>query len=117
MIDIVNHAGGVVIPSHPYRRGSSLGDLIMNMQGIYAVEGYNGCNMHTMNEKAVKIAQYLNLPYTGGSDAHAPQEVGSCYTEFNETVTSDNLVEILKSSNYQGIDTRKVSKGMGSFFN
>jgi predicted metal-dependent phosphoesterase TrpH len=117
MIDIVNHGGGVVIPSHPYRRGSSLGDLIMDVQGICAVEGHNGCNMHAMNEKAVKTAQDLMLPYTGGSDAHAPEEVGSCYTEFNEAVTSDNLVEILKSSTYQGIDTRKVSKGIGTFFN
>lgn len=116
VIDIVTRAGGVVIPSHPYRRGSSLGDLIMNVRGICAVEGHNGCNMHAMNIKAVKKAQDLNLPYTGGSDAHAPEEVGSCYTEFTEAVTSDNLVEILKSSYYQGVDTRKVSKGIGILF-
>jgi predicted metal-dependent phosphoesterase TrpH len=117
IIDMVNRAGGVVIPSHPYRRGTSFGDLILDVQGICAVEGYNGCNMHAMNAKAVKMAQHLNLPYTGGSDAHAPEEVGFCYTEFNEEVTLDNLVELLKGGHYRGVDTRKVSRGIGAFLN
>jgi predicted metal-dependent phosphoesterase TrpH len=117
MTEIVTRAGGVVIPSHPYRRGSSLGDLIRDVKGICAVEGYNGCNMHAMNEKAVNTAQHLNLPYTGGSDAHAPEEVGSCYTEFKQAVTPDNLIGLLKSGDYHGVETRKLSKGIGTFFN
>jgi len=103
---IVNKAGGVVIPSHPYRKGTSLGDLILTVQGICALEGHNGCNMPSYNAQAVEAAKNRNLPYTGGSDAHSPEEVGSCYTEFDDEVTDDNFIHLLRQGRYQGIDTR-----------
>ncbi len=107
VIKIVTEAGGVVIPSHPYRIGNSLGDIIHRLKGIYAVEGYNGCNMHAYNAKAVETARSLSLPYTGGSDAHAPEEVGMCYTEFEDEVTENNFIPLLKRGNYRGVDARK----------
>ena len=110
VVKIVTERGGVVIPSHPYRRGNSLGDRIHDLKGITAIEGYNGNNMHSYNVRAIEAAKALNLPFTGGSDAHAPRETGSCYTEFNDKVTSDNFIELLKQGNYQGLDTRKISR-------
>ncbi len=80
VIPLVHQAGGVVIPSHPYRSVNSFGDLVRNVQGFCALEGYNGCNMHAYNKKAISAAKALKLPYIGGSDAHASREVGSCYT-------------------------------------
>ena len=106
VIIIVNEEGGVVIPSHPYRKGNSLGDVIKNAIGICAIEGYNGCNMHAYNARAVEMAKVLNIPYTGGSDAHLPEEVGLCLTEFEDTVTPHNLIPLLKKGNYTGIDNR-----------
>ena len=106
---IVNKAGGVVIPSHPYRKGSSLGDLILTLQGLCALEGHNGCNMPSYNAQAVEAAKKRNLPYTGGSDAHSPKEVGSCYTEFDDEVTEDNFIHLLRQGRYQGVDTRRLS--------
>ncbi len=106
---IVNKAGGVVIPSHPYRRGTSLGDLVLTLQGICALEGHNGCNMPSFNTQAVEAAKNRKLPYTGGSDAHSPGEVGSCYTEFDDEVTYDNFIHLLRQGRYQGIDTRRLS--------
>ncbi len=111
LIKIVNDAGGVVIPSHPYRRGNSMGDLVMDLRGICAIEGYNGCNMHAFNARAVEIAGIIRCPYTGGSDAHAPREVGSCFTEFSCEVTDDNFIELLKAGDYRGADIRKISRG------
>lgn len=108
IIRIVNDEGGVVIPSHPFRGGSSLGDQVIELEGITALEGYNGCNMVSMNKRAVDVARLLSIPYTGGSDAHAPDEVGSCYTEFNEEITRENLVYMLKKGGYRGVDTRKI---------
>ena len=58
----------------------------------------------------LKLRRALHLPFTGGSDAHDPKEVGSCYTEFNDKVTSDNFIDLLKQGNYQGVDTRKISR-------
>lgn len=104
---IVNDSGGVVIPSHPYRAGNGMGDTFREVQGICAIEGYNGCNMRAYNEKAIEIAKELNLPFTGGSDAHYPEEVGLCLTEFEDKVTQQNLVNLLKMGNYYGIDNRR----------
>lgn len=107
----VSRAGGVVIPSHPYRMGNSLGDRIRQVRGICAVEGYNGCNMERFNVKAVEAAREMHLPFTGGSDAHDPADVGACYTEFDDLVTEENFIELLKAGRYRGVDTRKISKG------
>lgn len=106
----VNRLGGVVIPSHPYRRGSGMGEMIRDLKGIHAVEGYNGCNIHAFNVQAVEMAKILKLPFTGGSDAHCPEEVGSCFTEFDNKPTRENFVGLLKAGRYRGIDARKISR-------
>jgi predicted metal-dependent phosphoesterase TrpH len=110
VIRVVTQNGGVVIPSHPYRSVNGMGDLVLGVDGICALEGYNGCNMHGFNVKAIAATATLGIPMTGGSDAHTPQEVGACYTEFDDTVTEKNLVSLLKAGKYRGIDTRKISK-------
>jgi len=108
---IVTGSGGVVIPSHPFRGGNSLGGMIEQIRGITAIEGYNGYSHHFQNMKAVEAAKRLQLPYTGGSDAHEAKEVGACFTEFHDKVTYDNFIGLLKAGNYHGVDTRKVSRG------
>ena len=110
VVRFVNEAGGVVIPSHPYRPGTSLGDRVRSLSGFSGLEGCNGANMHAYNVKAIELAQALNLPFTGGSDAHAPQEVGSCFTEFRDPVTYENFIDLLRQGNFRGVDTRKISR-------
>jgi hypothetical protein len=106
----VNESGGVVIPSHPFRGGNSLGNIIEQIKGFSAIEGYNGYSHHSQNIKAVETAKRLGLPYTGGSDAHEAKEVGACFTEFYDEVKYGNFLELLKAGNYAGVDTRKVSR-------
>jgi predicted metal-dependent phosphoesterase TrpH len=113
---VVHQEGGVVIPSHPYRSVNSLGDLVRSLPGLCALEGYNGCNMHAFNVKAIETAEALQLPYTGGSDAHSPSEVGSCFTEFEHVVTNENFIDALKTGEFQGVDTRKISRLMINSF-
>jgi predicted metal-dependent phosphoesterase TrpH len=110
IITVVTQKGGVVIPSHPYRSVNSIGDLVKSVGGISALEGYNGCNMHGFNVKAIEAATALGIPFTGGSDAHTPQDVGACYTEFDDRVTAENFIELLKAGKYRGMDTRKISR-------
>ncbi|UCH80333.1 MAG: PHP domain-containing protein [Nitrospiraceae bacterium] len=110
LVQKVNEKGGVVIPSHPFRGNNSMGERIMQVNGFCALEGYNGYSHHSQNKKAVRAADELRLPYTGGSDAHAPREVGSCYTEFDSEVTHDNFIDMLKAGNYLGVDIRKISR-------
>ena len=89
-----------------------MGDTIRDISGLCALEGCNGYNMRSYNQKAIEAARKLNIPYTGGSDAHMPSEVGYCYTEFDEEVTSDNFIALLKKGNYRGVDARRVSRGI-----
>jgi hypothetical protein len=108
VIRIVNAAGGVVVPSHPFRPGTGIGEMVRDMPGIVALEGCNGVNLPEMNTRAIEAARARNLPYTGGSDAHEPQEVGACFTEFDQRVTYENFVDLLKAGKFQGVDTRKL---------
>jgi len=110
IVRVVNEAGGVVIPSHPYRPGTSIGNLVRDVDGLTALEGCNGVNLFDMNTRAIEAAKAMNLPYTGGSDAHEPWDVGSCFTRFAEEVTNENFIDLLKLGNYQGVDTRKISR-------
>jgi hypothetical protein len=89
-----------------------MGGQIFAVPGICAVEGHNGANMHAMNVKAIEAAGKMKLPYTGGSDAHLPIEVGSCYTIFDDAVTCGNFLSLLKAGRFTGIDTRKISRAM-----
>jgi predicted metal-dependent phosphoesterase TrpH len=115
VIQAVNSAGGFAIPSHPYRSVNSLGDLVKSVKGIRALEGYNGCNMHPYNVRAVETARILGIPYTGGSDSHASLDVGSCFTEFDDRVTYENFIDLLRGGKYRGVDIRKVSKMTNMF--
>jgi len=116
VIRAVNEAGGVVIPSHPYRTATGLGDLVGSVGEICALEGYNGCNMHAFNVKAIEAAETLKLPYTGGSDSHESLEVGSCFTEFEDNVTYENFLDLLRAGRYRGVDARKISRMMINTF-
>ncbi len=110
VVRVVNEKGGVVIPTHPFRGGYSIGKKVRDLKGICAVEGYNGYSHYYKNKKAVEMALDIGLPFTGGSDAHSAGDVGACYTQFNTEVTYDNFLELLKAGDYFGRDIRNVSK-------
>ncbi len=110
IVRAVTRLGGVVVPSHPYRPVNGIGDLVRGLEGISALEGCNGCNMYGFNVRAIEAAKDLGLPFTGGSDAHSPHDVGACYTEFDDVVTLENIIDLLKAGRYRGVDTRKISK-------
>ncbi len=115
LISVVNQMGGVLIPAHPFRGINSIGAKVLTLMGIAGIEGHNGCNMRPMNNMAIETAMAMGLPFTGGSDAHRPFDVGSCYTLFDEPVREDNLIELLKSGRFTGIDNRRVSRFLDFF--
>lgn len=116
LMKVVDLLGGVVIPSHPYRGMNSIGDAVLNLKGLIAIEGYNGCSMPSFNNRAIKTASILKIPFTGGSDAHSPDEVGSCYTVFYEPVNQENIVLLLKSGNFTAQDNRRFAKVINYLF-
>ncbi|MFO0753151.1 MAG: CehA/McbA family metallohydrolase [Thermodesulfovibrionales bacterium] len=104
IIRVVKERGGVVIVPHPFREWSLLRADIGSLNGICAVEAYNGHNNRTENRKALEAAHSLQLPTTGGSDSHCIDEVGSCYTEFFGEVTYENFLDMLREGRYRGFD-------------
>ncbi len=98
LINKVNEVGGVVICAHPYRFGLGYGGrAVKNMLGLTAIEVYNGGNRNGENKNALELAEEMNLPGIGGSDAHRIEEIGRCYTEFSVPVSNlSDLIHALK---------------------
>ncbi|MCX7913323.1 MAG: PHP domain-containing protein [Thermodesulfovibrionales bacterium] len=115
LVKIIDKRGGITIPAHPFRGTNSIGESLFRISGLFAIEGLNGYSMPFLNEKAIRAAAILNIPYTGGSDAHSSYEVGSCYTSFYEPVNQENIVRLIKSGNFKAHDSRRVSRLMNFY--
>ncbi len=106
LIDEVNCAGGAVVAAHPYRMGLGCGGAA-NLRGLAAIETCNGANRQYENQMAVKLAEKMGLPGTGGSDAHRLDEIGRCYTVFTVPVrTIPELVTALKAGRCSEVGCR-----------
>jgi hypothetical protein len=104
VIDETWKAGGVAIPSHPYRGYRKvLRDDVYKMERLVALEVRNGQNQtqgfwSSDDEPAEKAQKLIGLAGIGGSDAHWPEDIGLCWTEFDGDVrTREELVEALRS--------------------
>lgn len=103
LIHKVNLAGGAAIAAHPFRfSGLGYGGAaVKKLQGLAAIEVYNGGNNGEENKSARELARMMNLPGTGGSDAHRVEEIGRGYTVFEHPVrTITELVKALKSGHF-----------------
>jgi hypothetical protein len=94
----------VAIPAHPYQRGivgGSLGDRVLELQGLLALEVINGSISEADNEAAARAAHAMGLAAIGGSDAHGIPALGRAYTGFSAPIGSEEeLVQALKSGQY-----------------
>ncbi|MBS3123412.1 PHP domain-containing protein [Candidatus Woesearchaeota archaeon] len=115
VINYVQDSGGIVIPSHPYQAHYTyaLEDKVFHLRGLSALEGINGQLHPRLNHKAEIAATKLNLPQTGGSDAHHPANLGRAYTLFENSISSveDLITEIkLNRCSPRIISTNSKSK-------
>jgi predicted metal-dependent phosphoesterase TrpH len=109
---MVDDAGGFLIAAHPFRgflvfNASQIGltvDKAMERSAyhqVHALETLNGKVTETENRFAGKVAEGLNLPATGGSDAHEISGVGKYATRFRHPIENEaQLVRALKSGQY-----------------
>jgi len=107
--EIVIKAGGFMIAAHPLKgyRVFNMSDLNLTpeqaaqrpmMKHIDAIETYNGKCNEKENGQAGEVARILNLTTTGGSDAHSLPEIGSCVTQFDDSVREiQDFLAALKS--------------------
>ena len=91
VIDLAHERGCAVILAHPYRNSR-----IREMDsGVDAVE-VNGKEA-TPPDRVVALADRLELPVVGGSDAHFPNEVGRTFTTLDvRQVTPESVVEAVR---------------------
>lgn len=101
-IDYVNERGGACIAAHPFRDNRrGLEEALYNVKGLVALEGYNGRTKNANNQKALLAAEELNLPISGGSDAHTVEEIGNFVTKFDVVINSEeSLVAALKAGQF-----------------
>ena len=103
-IDWVQAGGGVAIPAHPYQKdmvGGLLGDRVLGLQGLHALEVANGSASPADNRFALQAAAILGLKGIGGSDAHGLLTVGQAYTLFPSPIrTEKELIEALRHGSY-----------------
>ncbi len=120
---MVEAAGAVMIMAHPFRYEPNLVDVFTRLrndedwlddlceramfQGLDALEICNGRSGFREQDLAALVANRLNLRQTGGSDAHAALEVGSCYSVFADTIRDEeDFIARIKRGAYRGVDPR-----------
>lgn len=105
---LVDESGGFMILAHPFRGFLVFGFSELQMDigqaaalpVMHRVGGLEVCNVRVTDEEnrfAGKVADHLGLLKCAGSDAHAPDEVGSCVTIFPQHIQNEaDLVSALK---------------------
>ena len=107
VIDRIHGLGGICVPSHPFRGWDSFGTMVLEIDGLDAIETHNGANTMEMNVQAMSCARMRNLPSVGGSDSHRKEQVGRAYTVFSNPIkTIADLVSEIKNGNCRGSDIR-----------
>ena len=118
----VSKVDGFMIAAHPFRGFLTfgIGQLGLTPEKamarplfgfVDAVEVLNSKSTVKENDFAAKVALGLNLPATGGSDAHEVSEVGIFATRFRQVIKDERgLVEALKTSDPSPIAFRKEKK-------
>lgn len=100
VIDWVNKQGGIAVPAHPYQPdmfNQCLGDRLLDLKNLWAIETLNGSATDAENSLADRVAEEMQIGKTGGSDAHGPTGIGKTYTLLPESVsTMAELVIALK---------------------
>lgn len=112
--DMAARSGAFMIAAHPFRGYpchaltdfDKAADLILKrpvFDKVNALEGFNGRNMEGNNNFACQLAARLGFPYSGGSDAHASDEMGKCITVFDNMIDNEqDLLAELKAGRFTG---------------
>lgn len=109
-VDWVNRRGGAAVPAHPYQpthSGTALGDAVLRLKGIAAIETHNGSIGAEENELACKAARSMGVNGIGGSDAHGTKAVGNACTCFpHPVISAKQLAKALKTRGYRPVACR-----------
>ena len=120
----IEEARGVMVAAHPYRRQmpwyieserdyqDALVRASRNPAYRYcaALEAINGRGTEEENAFSQRLCDLMQMPGTGGSDAHARTDIGHCATEFERRIeTVEQLIEELKAGRFRPVDLSAVA--------
>ena len=120
---LADEAGAILVMAHPFRYEPALledfasssdhEELLRRISvslPVHLLEAIEVCNGRSgLREQALSslLAEEVSLQGTGGSDAHAALEVGSCYSVFPGRISSEaELLAQLKSGSCRAVDPR-----------
>jgi len=119
LVDEVKKQNGLISIPHPFRMSINYKSkfrypIAKIKDRIDAIECFNARMLPGNNEKAQKLAKKLNIPGTGGSDAHFKLDIGRAYTIFDNNF---NLRKALKQNKtrYEGTIMFGALSGFRSF--
>lgn len=72
---------------------------------VDAIEAGNGGTAETENQLALEVSNVLNLPVSGGSDAHSTHGLGNFATEFESDITTEEeFLKALRTGSFWPVD-------------
>jgi predicted metal-dependent phosphoesterase TrpH len=107
----VARMGGVALPCHPGRPTVGLCAYYESrpaLEGVVAVEAINGGSRRGEDERTAALMRAHGYKGYGGSDAHMVSFIGTCATEFDDTIgDEEELVQALIGGRYRPVDYRQ----------
>lgn len=91
---LVREAGALVVQAHPMREYGCTKELVLPLDALDAIEGWNGGTGLAQNSRAIAIAAENGLPITAGSDLHVVRTEKRIWPNYGiETDTKLETVE------------------------
>ena len=116
---LVEEAGGAMVAAHPYRRQmpwyidsereyqEALERASRNPAYAHcvALEKINGRGTRKENDFSARLCDYMGMPGTAGTDAHARIDIARCATYFERRIGDVyELIEELRAGRFQVVD-------------
>ncbi len=97
-VDRIHDAGGLAIAAHPtsFFKGIAVKDLDQNFDAIEVVNA-SAIPFNRSVRENCRIAARLDLPGTGGSDAHYAPEIGMAFTCVEAEPDVDEILKAIKN--------------------
>ncbi len=98
----VDDTGGVAVAAHPFRQSRPTQEYLVRDGLCRIVEGVNGRNKESENDKVENWRERYPIQEVGGSDAHSFAELGQVVTHFSDPIRSrEDLIDALKNGTYR----------------
>lgn len=103
LLTLVKKNNGVAIAAHPFRNNNrGIGNNMRRLASLLSgIEAFNGSTLPIHNMEAYNLANILNLPIFGSSDAHKLEKLGTFATYFEDNIRDHiDFIEAVKYSKY-----------------